>query len=96
MPSTASGSVSGAPASSTVSLVFAHFDEDVHTEIHTDASSVGIGVILVQRNAQLEKVIAHASRYLSKAEHNYSACVWQSSGPHQKSVHTFADDHSRS
>ena len=52
--------------------VLALYDENAETELHTDASGYGIGAVLVQVQEGAEKVIAYASRVLSKSEINYS------------------------
>ncbi|RWS24060.1 pol polyprotein-like protein, partial [Leptotrombidium deliense] len=56
--------------------VLVHYDPDCDHELHTDASNVGIGAVLMQVTLENEKrtlhPVAYISRSLSKAEINYS------------------------
>ncbi|UYV77405.1 K02A2.6-like [Cordylochernes scorpioides] len=54
--------------------ILSHFDPDAPTNIHTDASNIGVGATLVQ-NIGEEKVISYLSRALSNPEKKYSTTV---------------------
>lgn len=52
--------------------VLARFDEEAPPSLHTDASNVGLGAVLVQRLEGTETVITNASQTLTSADANYS------------------------
>ena len=52
--------------------VLAHFDNQAPTELHVDASRIGIGAVLLQTDEEGKAhPIAYVSRSLTKAEKNY-------------------------
>src|SRR5690606_41701589 len=54
------------------SPVLAHYNPGADIELHTDASSVGLGAVLMQPNNTGKHPICYASLTLTKAKVNYS------------------------
>jgi len=51
--------------------VLIHYDLTQPTQLRTDASDVGLGAILLQKNQEIFRPVAYASRLLKGAEVNY-------------------------
>lgn len=54
-------------------LILAYPDFQKPFELHTDASISGLGAVLYQEQDGMKRVVAYASRSLTKSEKNYSA-----------------------
>ena len=52
--------------------VLAYFDKRAHTQIIADASSVGLGAVLIQERNGDRRAVCYASRTLSNVERLYS------------------------
>lgn len=52
--------------------MLSHINEDWETEVHTDASQVGLAAVFMQRDTTgKEHIVAYASRKLSDTERHY-------------------------
>lgn len=67
----------------TTAPILTHFRPGASTEVRTDASNAGLGIILLEERSGLWHVVAYASRSLNPAEVNYTtsekeclAVVW--------------------
>ena len=52
--------------------ILAHYNPEAHTKISADASSFGLGSVLLQLNKHVWKPVAYASRSLTETERRYA------------------------
>ena len=56
-----------------IPLVLAHADYSKPFQLHTDASTTGLGAVLYQNQDGMDRVVAYASHSLKQSEKNYPA-----------------------
>ena len=54
------------------STTLAHYDPVAPTKISADASSYGLGAVLLQQSSSQWKPVAYVSRSMSDTEHRYA------------------------
>ena len=64
-------------------VILTHYDPSAEAKVSADASSFGLGAVLLQKNANMWKPVAYASRAMSETERRYAqiekealAAVW--------------------
>ena len=66
-----------------------YYDKDFPTQVIADASPVGLGAVLTQKQKNGPRVICYASRSLTDTERRYSQTekeAWHSYGPAKSSI----------
>lgn len=54
--------------------LLAHYDPNAATKLSADASSYGLGAVLLQEQGSEWKPVAYASHSMSKTEEHYAQC----------------------